>query len=325
MSAKDLLKQKNWIMLNKVLIHNLGLHPAILIGELCDKEDYFDKEGDWFFVSRDVILEDTGLSSDAQRKAGDVLIDAGILYMEKRGLPARNYYKIDDEVLYKWLTTSDSESQRQAVDISTTRDNESLQQAVEIPASYKEHIIITEDKEQNIKVPDGPGLSKNPSSETNDPRRNFRKEHEVLTDDLESGKDIDAEKQKKKKSPAEKTRDNCLAEIDKRGFDDATKEALREYYLWASSGTDVRRIKGLDLWKSKLDALEQIANKTGSKTLDIVNQSMNNKWYKFEEVGKMTSVTNTSYEPLADKVVMTDPEVAKKEYAKKLESDEGWY
>lgn len=150
-------------------------------------------------------------------------------------------------------------------------------------------------------------------SETNNPRRNFRKEHETLSDDLQSGEVIDNEKSKKKLSPAERLQNNCLGEIDKRAYTADEKELLREYFLWASSGTDVRKVKTLDLWRSKLNALEQIAKSSGDKISDIVQQSIDNKWYKFEQVNKVKSQTPAQkHEPLADEVITGNREEAQK-------------
>ena len=148
------------------------------------------------------------------------------------------------------------------------------------------------------------------SSEIN-PRRNFRKEHEVLEDKLNSGEVIDAEKNKKKLSPAERLQNNCLGEIDKRAYTEDEKELLREYFLWASSGTDVRKIKSLDLWRSKLNALEQIAKSSGDNISDIVRQSIDNKWYKFEQVNRVKA-TAQHHEPLADEVITGNREEAQK-------------
>lgn len=168
----------------------------------------------------------------------------------------------------------------------------------------------TKDKEElNIRKAPEPELSNN-ISEIN-PRRNFRKEHEVLEDKLNSGEVIDAEKNKKKLSPAEKLQNNCLGEIDKRAYTEDEKELLREYFLWASSGTDVRKIKSLDLWRSKLNALEQIAKSSGDKISDIVQQSIDNKWYKFEQVNRVKT-TAQHHEPLADEVITGNREEAQK-------------
>ena len=133
-------------------------------------------------------------------------------------------------------------------------------------------------------------------------KRNFRKEHEELEDKLQSGKVIDEEKSKKKMSSAEKTRHNCLAEIDSRNYDDETKALLKEYYIWASSGNDSRRIKSLDLWRSKLDMLDQLIKK-GGDSKKIVNQSLNNHWYKFiesENIHKQTVVERMNEEITPD-------------------------
>lgn len=152
-----------------------------------------------------------------------------------------------------------------------------------------EFLLYRENKKENsIEAPE-PVLSN-----SNNPRRNFHREYESLTDDLQSGKDIDDEQRKKKMSPKEKLQLRGREEIDSRNFDDYTKELLKEYFEWASSGNDVRRIKSLDLWKSKLNALEQIVKRTGDNAKDIVQQSINNKWYKFEEMGKIVSTTTAA-------------------------------
>ena len=166
-------------------------------------------------------------------------------------------------------------------------------------------------KENNKETKERDSALSSNSSETNNTRRNFRKEHEVLEDKLNSGEVIDAEKNKKKLSPAEKLQNNCLGEINKRAYTEDEKELLREYFLWASSGTDVRKIKSLDLWRSKLNALEQIAKSSGDKISDIVQQSIDNKWYKFEQVNRVKT-TAQHHEPLADEVITGNREEAQK-------------
>lgn len=187
-------------------------------------------------------------------------------------------------------------------------DSQSTENPAQRNTNIKEELKYIKE-ELNNKEPE-PALSEI-SSEINNPRRNFRKEHEILEDKLQSGKDIDAEKQKKKKSPAEKTKDDCLAEIDKRNYSEDTKELLREYYLWASSGNDVRKIKGINLWRSKLDYLDQLI-KQGEDSKKVVQQSIDKKWYKFEGVNKSSNNSQTSFEPLADKVITGNREEAQK-------------
>lgn len=111
-SISKLLATDGYIMVNKTLIKNLGLHEAILIGELCAEYNYWADNNklndDCFYSTRENIEQNTGLTEHLQRKATATLVDAGILTIVKKGLPATNYYKIDFDKLLTSLTTSAS-------------------------------------------------------------------------------------------------------------------------------------------------------------------------------------------------------------------------
>ena len=106
----DLLSINGYIQVNKKLIKILGLHEAILIGELCSEYIYYrdlDKlDGDFFFSTRENIEDNTGLNEHYQRKAFSHLKELNLIIIERRGLPSKNYYKICFEKLYSMLSTS---------------------------------------------------------------------------------------------------------------------------------------------------------------------------------------------------------------------------
>lgn len=112
----ELLATDGYIQVNKKLIKTLGLHEAIIIGELCSEYNYWKIKGDLvedsFYSTRDNIEENTGLSEHYQRKAIENLIAAEIVSVVKRGIPAKNYYRIDFDKLLTLLTTS-CQSRRQ--------------------------------------------------------------------------------------------------------------------------------------------------------------------------------------------------------------------
>ena len=113
----ELLATDGYIQVNKKLIKLLGLHEAIIIGELCSEYNYWkanDKleEDNSFYSTRDNIEENTGLSEHYQRKAIENLTTNNIISVVKRGLPAVNYYKINFDKLLTTLTTS-CQSRRQ--------------------------------------------------------------------------------------------------------------------------------------------------------------------------------------------------------------------
>lgn len=164
-----------------------------------------------------------------------------------------------------------------------------------------EELNTEENKILNNKSAGAGALSKTSS------RRNFRKEHEQLTDELASGKVIDEEKkEKKKKTNYEK----CLDELSSRNFSDDVKQLLVRHLDWSYNSKDPKRIKDRSSYKSKLDFLEQ-RQKQGDDLIKIIQQSLDRGWHAFYEY-KGETVSNNSYEPLADRVVMNNPEEARK-------------
>lgn len=112
-----LLSTDGFIQVNKTLIKKAGLHEAILIGELCAEYNYWEErnllEDGFFYSTRDNIEENTGLSEHYQRKALSTLYELGIVIIEKRGLPAKNYYKINFDALLSILEESSCQRRRQ--------------------------------------------------------------------------------------------------------------------------------------------------------------------------------------------------------------------
>ena len=116
-AVAKLLSTDGFIQVNKTLIKKIGLHEAILVGELCAEYNYWDEQGKledgYFYSTRDNIEENTGLSEHYQRKALSHLYELGIILIEKRGLPAKNYYKIDFNILLSVIETSSCQRCRQ--------------------------------------------------------------------------------------------------------------------------------------------------------------------------------------------------------------------
>ena len=116
-AVAKLLSTDGFIQVNKTLIKKVGLHEAILIGELCAEYNYWEErdmlDDGYFYSTRDNIEENTGLSEHYQRKALSHLYELGIILIEKRGLPAKNYYKIDFNILLSVIETSSCQRCRQ--------------------------------------------------------------------------------------------------------------------------------------------------------------------------------------------------------------------
>lgn len=129
----SLLSCDGYIICNKTLIKKFNADCAILVGELCAEYNYYknlgqlDSDGS-FYSTRDNIEQNTGLNDYAQRKAIKMLSEAKILTVTKKGLPAKNYYKLNDSQLLSLFTTGDTASE--ALDVEPLNINNNKQKII---------------------------------------------------------------------------------------------------------------------------------------------------------------------------------------------------
>lgn len=79
------------------LVRYMGLEPAILLTYLCDQDKYINKAnvGSEFYKQKKFIEFFTGLTSKQQTLAVKKLVQLEILEVVKKGMPAKNYFKIN--------------------------------------------------------------------------------------------------------------------------------------------------------------------------------------------------------------------------------------
>tara|TARA_R110002074_G_scaffold64981_1_gene154712 strand:- start:263 stop:937 length:675 start_codon:yes stop_codon:yes gene_type:complete len=113
---KHLLSSTAFIILNKELARQVGLKEAILLADLISKEEYFISKGmtdGWFFNTEANIEADTTLNPYHQRKCIKTLKTHQIIETKRKGIPAKQYFKINEyqvmqilnNLLVKDLTT----------------------------------------------------------------------------------------------------------------------------------------------------------------------------------------------------------------------------
>lgn len=102
MKLLKLLSNTGFISYNKTVAKILGIKEAILLGELCSIADLFGEEE--FYFTQEKIANDTALSEYQIREAMKTLIEKGILSVRKAGLPARNFYTINEETLLQVMS-----------------------------------------------------------------------------------------------------------------------------------------------------------------------------------------------------------------------------
>jgi len=103
---KQLLSSTAFLVLNKTLARNIGLKESILLADLISKEEYFISNGmtdGWFFNTEANIEKDTTLTAYQQRKAIKKLKELNIIETKRIGVPAKQHFKINEELVVKFL------------------------------------------------------------------------------------------------------------------------------------------------------------------------------------------------------------------------------
>ena len=116
---KNLLSSSAFLVVNKELAKKIGLHEVVLLADLISKEQYFIEnkqlnEG-YFFNTAKNIQADTTLTSHQQRKAIKNLKSLGIIETKLIGIPAKQHFKIIENKLLSYFTTSYSKTAQQEV------------------------------------------------------------------------------------------------------------------------------------------------------------------------------------------------------------------
>lgn len=100
MGILQLLAKENYITYHKGLAKKLGVDEAILFGEMCSLTNVY---GDEFFCDQETLMEETCLTEYRVRNSIKTLQDVGLLKVERKGMPARNYYTLNEDVLIDML------------------------------------------------------------------------------------------------------------------------------------------------------------------------------------------------------------------------------
>tara|TARA_R110002020_G_scaffold11041_2_gene42048 strand:+ start:136 stop:756 length:621 start_codon:yes stop_codon:yes gene_type:complete len=108
---KHLLSSSAFLVVNKHLAKVIGLKETVLLADLISKEEYFIANGmtdGWFFNTEANIEADTTLSPFQQRKCLKSLRKYGIIETKRKGIPAKQYFRINEQLVIKFLNNLSS-------------------------------------------------------------------------------------------------------------------------------------------------------------------------------------------------------------------------
>ena len=142
MKLMKLLATDNYTIYNKTIAKRIGVECAILLGTLCSLQNSFKQEE--FFRNEEDLSEDTCLSIYTIRKCKQELNKLGILEITKKGLPAKHYFKINEDKVLELITNDNELETTSSDEIVTTSNNE-------INITSDNDFIITNYNKQNNK------------------------------------------------------------------------------------------------------------------------------------------------------------------------------
>lgn len=98
-----LLNPDNTVMINRPLAHALGTNEAIIYSALIAKQTYYEQhnmldENGCFYSTISDMQESTGLTRYQQGGAIKNLIKVNLIECCKKGIPARRFFKVNDNV-----------------------------------------------------------------------------------------------------------------------------------------------------------------------------------------------------------------------------------
>ena len=253
----SLLSSDGYIMCNKTLIKMYGADCAILVGELCAEYNYYKTNNgltsdDSFYSTQENIEDNTGLNAYSQRKALKILSEANIIKVTKKGMPAKNYFYINQSQLLNIFTTSASNFKAQDLQNLNLNNNKEI--------IINKNSIISKD------------------IISNEPKKSDYESHMYSKEDfLGSNKKI-------RKSKNKNLYSKCMDEILLFTQDISLNNLLGQYLTLRLQMKD-KPIVGVNQWKGLLNRLAKIINDNPEMSYeDVVNQSIERGYASFYPV-----------------------------------------
>ena len=299
---KKLLTQfasNNYGLYNKTLAKKIGLHESIFLGEIISEYDYWNRmhsltDDGYFYSTVENVMESTTLSDYQQRSIIKHLVELKILNVKVAGMPAKRYFRINEEQFYAILLEDDKDSDNNSELTSsketcykdltelTTSSKESKEQDLNSVKTNNNNIPLT-NKNNNIVLTATPFIN-------NSGRVSNLLENET--------KQLDTKP--KKKSNLEQCTDLTFELIS----DSDLAEYVNNYLV------DQKLYKSINVtqWKMRLEHLLQYAKGRTDLAKEIVKQTWARGYRDFYPVSEnYVNTAKPAYTSITRKEIKNDP------------------
>ena len=299
---KKLLTQfasNNYGLYNKTLAKKIGLHESIFLGEIISEYDYWNRmhsltDDGYFYSTVENVMESTTLSDYQQRSIIKHLVELKILDVKVAGMPAKRYFRINEEQFYAILLEEDKDSDNNPESTSsketcykdltelTTSSKESKEQDLNSVKTNNNNIPLT-NKNNNIVLTATPFIN------------NSGKVSNLLENET---KQLDTKP--KKKSNLEQCTDLTFELIS----DSDLAEYVNNYLV------DQKLYKSINVtqWKMRLEHLLQYAKGRTDLAKEIVKQTWARGYRDFYPVSEnYVNTVKPAYTAITRKEIKNDP------------------
>ena len=299
---KKLLTQfasNNYGLYNKTLAKKIGLHESIFLGEIISEYDYWNRmhsltDDGYFYSTVENVMESTTLSDYQQRSIIKHLVELKILDVKVAGMPAKRYFRINEEQFYAILLEEDKDADNNSESTSsketcykdltelTTSSKESKEQDLNSVKTNNNNIPLT-NKNNNIVLTATPFIN------------NSGKVSNLLENET---KQLDTKP--KKKSNLEQCTDLTFELIS----DSDLAEYVNNYLV------DQKLYKSINVtqWKMRLEHLLQYAKGRTDLAKEIVKQTWARGYRDFYPVSEnYVNTAKPAYTAITRKEIKNDP------------------
>ena len=108
MDFLDLIRSDGYITVSKALAKEIGLKEAIILSELISQYKYFKELGEldedgFFYCTVEKMKENTTIEKRTQSRVMNNLVDLDLIIKERKGLPAKRYFKLKENNIKRLL------------------------------------------------------------------------------------------------------------------------------------------------------------------------------------------------------------------------------
>ena len=144
-----LVSASGFIMTSRPVAKLVGLDAAALLGELCGRQA---QHGPDFWATNEQLCDSTTLSERSLRNASKRLVEAGFVSVEKKGLPAKNHYTVNESVVAEFFGGDVERGDMMPADCSDQSfhndNNQSLQNVATTDCKTSRPYICTKNEEE---------------------------------------------------------------------------------------------------------------------------------------------------------------------------------